>query len=198
MIALRWFQHAVGSSIGTVMVYVFSGLLCALVVTSVAEEIPELAELIHEVRCIIGFPAEGARCISDEIDSLRDLQEETAHKNRELEERLQAQETREEELAALSTKVENFSLFESETLDFGVVTTGVRFGTVLRPEEWSHAWCYTDRTVRGLARRIAVGEQDAGKPIVWHRVSDAELQDADLTRAQLEQAQTACHFPKTP
>ena len=94
--------------------------------------------------------------ISDDIAALRASQEETAQKNRELEDRLQAQEAREEELAALSTKVENFSLFQDETLDFGQVTTGVRFGTVLRPKNGAE---------RGVTPTVPSGGSRAVSPL---------------------------------
>lgn len=190
-------RHIFAVNVGIALAYVFAGLMFLLVINKVSQEFPVFAEFITDMRCAVGFPAEDAQCVRSEIEILREKEKATAKKLGELEARLKALDDREAELAALSGKVTNFSLFEQVDLDFGPVSTGVRFATVLKPEDWSAAWCYVDLSVRGFARKVDLGKQDAGAPIKWSRISDAQLRDANLSRAQFERAKEACQFPRT-
>jgi len=185
-----------GTAIGVAMVGAFATGIGALVLGLASEQLPALKTIGSEIRCLVGVPAQGSTCVSDQINALDDQRRLIEQERDTLARQIAEYEARQHELEALNGQVENYSQFQDVTLPFGAVTTGIRFASVLEPEAWSEAWCYLDRTVRGLPRKITLGNRAAGEAVRWTRVSDAQLRDADLTRAQLEQAKAACQFPE--
>ncbi|MGR3662308.1 MAG: hypothetical protein ACU0CA_14175 [Paracoccaceae bacterium] len=182
---------------------VFVGATIGLAALILSAQVTIKPEAIELIRCKIGIPAAESVCVSDIIDELQDARRlvEEARRATEAERDALASQieeygTRQAELESLSARVSNFNLFETVSLPYGSVSTGVRFATVLRPEEWTKAWCYLDSTSSsGLPRKITLGNQDAGKPVKWETVTKAALQDAGITRAQFERAKKSCKFP---
>jgi hypothetical protein len=182
----------------------FVGATIGLAALILGTQVPIKPEIIELIRCKVGIPAVGSTCVSDIIDELeqdRRLVDEarraTEAERDELAAQIDEYGARQAELESLSARVSNFNLFETENVLFGSVSTGVRFATVLRPEEWSKAWCYLDSTSRsGLPRKLTLGNQLASQPVIWEIVTDAALQDAGISRAQFEKAKTVCRFPE--
>ncbi|QEW21468.1 hypothetical protein LA6_003679 [Marinibacterium anthonyi] len=185
-----------GTAIGFAMAAAFSAGIIALVLSLAAEQLPGLKALGTQLRCIAGIPAEGSACVAEKFAALEAAHRAVEAERDDLVRQATEYEARRKELEALNGLVENYSQFQTETLRFGKVSTGIRFASVLKPEVWSEAWCYLDRDVRGLRRQITLGNQTSGEAVRWTRVSPAQLSDADLTRAQLDQAKAACHFPE--
>ncbi len=182
---------------------VFVGATIGLAALILSVQMPIKPEIIELIRCKVGIPTADSACVSGIIDDLQDerrLVEEAKHATEAERDALASQieefRTRQAELESLSARVSNFNLFETVNLPFGSVSTGVRFATVLRPEEWTKAWCYLESaSSSGLPRKITLGNQDAGKPVKWETATEAALQDAGITRAQFERAKKSCKFP---
>lgn len=182
---------------------VFVGATIGLAALILSTQVPIKPEIIKLIRCKAGIPTADSACVSGIIDELQkerrlveDSKRATETERDALASQIEEYGARQVELEALSARVSNFNLFESVSLPFGSVSTGVRFATVLRPEEWTKAWCYLDSTSSsGLPRKITLGNQDAGKPVKWETATEAALQDAGITRAQFESAKKSCKFP---
>ncbi len=189
-------KRMVGTAIGFVMVAAFSTGIIVLVLSLASKQVPGIKTIGEELRCIVGVPDADSPCIAEQLAAL-DEERQGLEAERDAFARTAAEHAaREAELEALNNRVENYSQFQTVKLSVGTIQTGVRFASVLQPEVWSEAWCYLDRTVQGLPRKITLGKRSAGQLIRWSRVSQAQLHDADLTRAQLEEAKSACRFPE--
>lgn len=193
---MKKLEQITGTTIGVAMVGAFAVGIGALVLGLASEQLPALKTIGSEIRCLVGVPAKGSTCVADQIEALDDQRRLIERERDTLARQIAEYEARQRELEALNGQVENYSQFQDVTLPFGSVTTGIRFASVLEPEAWSESWCYMDRTVRGLPRKVTLGNRSAGEAVRWSRVSAAQLRDADLTRAQMEWAKAACQFPE--
>lgn len=198
---MRTLKNLIGTAIGFLMVLAFGLAMLALVYSLAASQTPALRtfaqEVTQEIRCAAGFPAVDSQCVKNAFAALEAEWAEVQAALAEAEAELERIAAREEELRALSAAVESFNLFENSERPYGIVTTGVRFASILEPEVWERAWCYVSRDIVGpVDPRIDVGFQNFGDPIEWARARDLHLEEVGLTRAQFDDAREHCAFPE--
>ncbi len=193
---MRKMSGAFGLTIGFAMVCAFMAVVVALILFLAARQIPELSSGMEDIRCVLGIPAQGSPCVRDEIEALTKARSNIEAERNALARKIEETEKRRAELEALNNSVENYSLFESENLSFGSVTTGVKFTSVLEPEIWSSAWCYLSIDTGGAAStRIDLGRKTRGQAISHAEITGAILRDTGLTPTQIAQAREACAWP---
>lgn len=200
-------KEMIGTVLGLLLAILFSGSIIAIVLTMAFPDGPSIQGIWDDLRCASGYPVPGSDCVQDLIrkaqdardqaksasdEAIRKLQTDRDQLSRQIKENI----ARQEELGALSERVKNFNLFQTKTLEFGVVTTGVKFASVLEPEVWSDSWCYLERTYNDLPRNLTLGKKASGKTIVWTDVTATMLSDAGLTDAMFNEARSACQFPE--
>lgn len=200
-------KEMIGTVLGLLLAILFSGSIIAIVLTMAFPDGPSIQGIWDDLRCASGYPAPRSDCVQDLIRKAQDARDQAKSASDEAIRKLQADRdqlsqqikeniARKEELGALSERIKNFNLFQTNTLEFGVVTTGVKFASVLEPEVWSDSWCYIERTYNDLQRNLKLGNKASGKAVVWTDVTEAMLRDAGLTDAMLNEARAACQFPE--
>ena len=182
---------------------IFVGTTATLAVLILSAQLPGGQEAMAAARCLAGFPAEDSHCVKDRIRELEDArrkveeERETVRGQRDaLARQIEGYQQRQDELRKLSERVRDFNLFQKKKSGSGIVTTGVSFASVLKPEVWTESWCYLSRSYNGLSREVHLGERKPGRLVNWYAISDAAVKDAGLTRAMLEEAKQACQFPE--
>jgi len=190
-------RHTFGTTVGLVLAVLFTAGTLALILSLASDRLPALKGIGTELRCFLGIPAAGSQCVLDQVNALHREREEVARERDALARQMAEHRERQQQLAAMEQQVSNYSMFQAVDLPFGEVTTGTRFASVLRPEEWTTSWCYMNRANRSaLSLRVDIGRRDFGQPVRWDRHTEAQLREARLTREQIEAAQAACRFPE--
>lgn len=200
-------KEMIGAVLGLLLTTLFSGGIIAIVLSMAFPDGPSIGSIWADLRCSSGYPAPGSDCVQDLIREAQNARDQAQSASDETIRKLQAERdqlarqveqngARQEELGALSESVKNFNLFQNKTLEFGEVSTGVKFASVLEPEVWSDSWCYLDRTYNGLPRHLPLGNKASGKAVVWTDVTATMLSDAGLTDAMFYEARAACQFPE--
>lgn len=166
--------------------------------TLIYQRIPPVEFRVPDViLCTLGMADIESSCVQAEIGRIRT---EAARIERERDELSRLQEDgdrRRRELEALNGKVESFNLFTKIETSIGVVHTGVRFASILSPEEWAGAWCYWSGPETGaVSAHLDLGSKAPGQPISWNDVSETQLADLGLSVGELTEARLGCRFPE--
>lgn len=181
----------------------FVGTTAVIAAYILSAQLPGGHDAVEAVRCMAGFPAEESRCVKSRIKALEDAQRKVEEERQSVQHERDAlarqndkYQHRQDELRKLSERVRDFNLFQTKRIGIGIVTTGVSFASVLKPEVWTDSWCYLRRNHNGLPRQLDFGKRTPGQLVTWLSISDEALNDAGLTRAMLEDAKDACQFPE--
>lgn len=195
---MKTIKKNIGAGIGLALAYGFSGLIILLVLAVLSLQVPVLASLLEELRCVAGVPAADSACVQDKIKALEAERARLEEERDKLAAEKAAYEERQAELEALSRRIQNFTLFEQHDLPSGKVMTGVRFSSLLEPEVWSTAWCYLSVSgSRGaLQQRLDLGDLDPGEDVQNALITRAIREELGLTEADIAEALEACVWPK--
>jgi len=184
--------------------------VAAMAAYSIAHKlVPTSDPLWEDLRCYLNVPLrQDERCFQKrvvaleeqwkglvrkgqlELASLQQREQEAARNRDALAKRLAA-------LQEIEDKVTDFSLFTKKSFR-GVfdVHTGVSYKSFVRAQEWDRAWCYWNPPARRQATiHIDLGDATPRLGVKWRAISDAELSEAGVSRADIDQAKTLCVWP---
>lgn len=145
-----------------------------------------LQEVRDGVACQLGFSQE---CLWQELQEerreLREMRKRTAE--------LEALHAR---LAALEHASSSYTLFSHDRNGSHQVSTGIRFASLLEPDQLVAGWCYIELGVRnGIDTDLPIARFDDDLRVQRHDISAAALRQAGLDRDDITDALTRCAWP---
>jgi len=128
--------------------------------------------------------------VAEALKRARRRERELEDKRKELADRLGAAER-------IEANWSDINLFTKEAFLGGSVHTGVKYPSIVEGKVWDHSWCYFSLPGSGaLEKKIDLGDASPSTGVSWSEVSNAELREAGISRAELKQAQAKCSWPE--
>ena len=197
-----------------------AGTVGTIVVFNIASSAPA-DPVWEELRCIVGISFnDDEKCfkkrLSSEIDKVSAIFDQ---QKKELEKEVEALEVRraslEQEKASIADeragfagqlkKLEeieksstSFTIFTDEDWKRGLsVTTGIKYRSFVRSQEWTNAWCYVQfQSESGVSSKLELGNLMSGGEVEFLTPPGAALAAGMFTAEDVAEAQKLCAFPK--